>query len=764
MRKGVLSILVILAVAVGILPGGILSVHAVNAVAMIEQTPYETLQEAIDAAGEGDTVVLVQDISDSDSVTVSGKILTLALNGHALGFAPNKTLEMESTSNMKIFGPGIIVEEVPSGAAVSVTGTVPMGESGYLFIREDVVLQGYNALSVESTGEMKVIVEGALFALNHENGNAGTGLHVSGDGAQVIIAPTARLSATGHGIYCAGDAVVNMKGGTVTGDKTGIEMRAGDLLIEDGTVTANADMTAVESNADGATTVGAGVAIAKLTAGTQVGVTVVGGNILGHTALNQADPGNAGPEGVDIAVHGGLFSVIHGGETIVNSTQLTEFIHQGFFRRFPEGVGVEPGAPYLAAETHMEDLGDRCLVTEHTHDFDGDVWLVSHTGKYHPCKADGCPIPDSEFAHIPEESGYMAHSFTGENGICTGCDHYPVWVVDVAVTPENMSDVLGDGKVSYDPATKTLHLNDAVFGQSYYGIYAVENITVEYSGTNVIDPTHIVIWAEKELTLKGGQNATLALGSDFGGIATQKKLVIDGGSLNISAVTYGIICNSACQDFEEVGLVIKNNAEIYARVEVLDTDRNNSALVWLGKADTVGFDALGSALPLAGGELPVDVSEIYEEVNGGTGAVEVRFYVMDKTDPESYAKTLYIKHTHSGGTACESQAKCEVCGEPYGAVKGHGLVHVQAKTATAAGDGNIEHWYCETCGKYFTDSEGTDEIAKAQITVKYTAPPPTGDETPILLGTVLMASSALAALWLVAAGSTKKRYPGNRQL
>ena len=35
--------------------------------------------------------------------------------------------------------------------------------------------------------------------------------------------------------------------------------------------------------------------------------------------------------------------------------------------------------------------------------------------------------------------------------------------------------------------------------------------------------------------------------------------------------------------------------------------------------------------------------------------------------------------------------------------------------ATATADGNIEYWYCEGCGKYFSDKDGTNEIKKADI-------------------------------------------------
>ena len=65
----------------------------------------------------------------------------------------------------------------------------------------------------------------------------------------------------------------------------------------------------------------------------------------------------------------------------------------------------------------------------------------------------------------------------------------------------------------------------------------------------------------------------------------------------------------------------------------------------------------------------------------------------------------------SGGKAtCRDKAKCEACGAEYGKLdaKNHAdLKHVPAKAATWVAEGNIEYWYCEGCGRYFSDSEGT---------------------------------------------------------
>ena len=80
----------------------------------------------------------------------------------------------------------------------------------------------------------------------------------------------------------------------------------------------------------------------------------------------------------------------------------------------------------------------------------------------------------------------------------------------------------------------------------------------------------------------------------------------------------------------------------------------------------------------------------------------------------------------SGGTAtCKAKAVCEICKESYGSFDPNNhadLKHIDAKAATAAAEGNIEYWYCDGCGKYFSDAAATKEITKAD-TVTPKLPP-----------------------------------------
>ena len=100
----------------------------------------------------------------------------------------------------------------------------------------------------------------------------------------------------------------------------------------------------------------------------------------------------------------------------------------------------------------------------------------------------------------------------------------------------------------------------------------------------------------------------------------------------------------------------------------------------------------------------------------------------------------------SGGTAtCTHKAVCTVCGGEYGEFdpKNHtNLKHFPAKAATKTTEGNIEYWYCEGCGKYFSDKDGTKEIKKADtVTAKLPKSPPTGDNSNLMLWIALLLAS-----------------------
>ena len=117
---------------------------------------------------------------------------------------------------------------------------------------------------------------------------------------------------------------------------------------------------------------------------------------------------------------------------------------------------------------------------------------------------------------------------------------------------------------------------------------------------------------------------------------------------------------------------------------------------------------------------------------------------------------------HTGGKAtCAEKAVCEVCGKAYGEFDANNhsdLKHIDAKAATKDAEGNIEYWYCEGCGKYFSDKDGTKEIKKADtVTAKLkddSKLPQTGDISNLALWIALFGGAAIGTTIV----SRKKKY------
>lgn len=117
----------------------------------------------------------------------------------------------------------------------------------------------------------------------------------------------------------------------------------------------------------------------------------------------------------------------------------------------------------------------------------------------------------------------------------------------------------------------------------------------------------------------------------------------------------------------------------------------------------------------------------------------------------------------SGGKAtCRDKAKCAACGKTYGELDAENhadLKHIPAKAATWVAEGNIEYWYCEGCGRYFSDRDGTKEIRRADtVTAKRKSSsaaakpeddpksPGTGDTSNLALWIALLFASGGAAI------------------
>ena len=117
------------------------------------------------------------------------------------------------------------------------------------------------------------------------------------------------IGSTGTGIYAAGYANWNIEGGSITGNNTAIEIRAGKMTIDGGTYTSNKDPFDVEPNGSGTTTAGAALGISQHTTNLPLEVTVNGGTFNGAYAIWEKDvQDDVARDKIKLTVNDGTFN------------------------------------------------------------------------------------------------------------------------------------------------------------------------------------------------------------------------------------------------------------------------------------------------------------------------------------------------------------------------------------------------------------------------------------------------------------------------
>lgn len=211
----------------------------------------------------------------------------------------------------------------------------------------------------------KVVSNSTKYAAIQGNGSAPTATVDKGNTEINIYEGAIVTSVYDVAIYHPQYGQLNVYGGEITGT-TGIEMRAGVLTVDGGTITGTANPSSSTANGNGSTTVGVGIAIAQHTTKAVIDVSVAGGTIKGYKALVEVNPqGNTVQDVEKIALNitGGNFETINGGTVAVESENLTEFIAGGTF-----SSGVEK--KYLVTDIKLEEKEDGSFVAK-------NYWSIS---------------------------------------------------------------------------------------------------------------------------------------------------------------------------------------------------------------------------------------------------------------------------------------------------------------------------------------------------------------------------------------------------
>ena len=213
-------------------------------------------------------ITLTQDVELSARTDLAGEVREINLAGHTLTAADNIDL-MKLTEGAQVTVKNGTLVAKGTGAGVIVDGKSKLVLDGVTLTSGS-----YPAVMVQGTGGAVEINGGSITT---ENQNA---VYVHGntaEGSQITIGNGAVITSNGDGLYLAGPAVTNIGKATITGDEAGVEIRAGELYVNGATITSNGTYSEPNSNGNGSTTVGAGIAVAQHTTNQNIVVKVGNG-------------------------------------------------------------------------------------------------------------------------------------------------------------------------------------------------------------------------------------------------------------------------------------------------------------------------------------------------------------------------------------------------------------------------------------------------------------------------------------------------------
>lgn len=228
----------------------------------------------------------------------SGKVIIAMANVTIKDSVGNGRIESTSTSG----GSSAAIRVGTAGTDKDITVTI---ESGTMKGRDcGIFVAGINS---------KLVVNGGYIEGTNGFGVSGNGSMKNGVpeyGPTTITINGGKIIGGGTGIYHPQVGQLMINNGEITG-KTGVEIRAGGLIVSGGTITATGDSTSTDPNGNGSTTVGAAIAVVQHTTKQPINVKINGGSFNGVSALYEANPQNNPDDAtkqVGIVVDGGTFN------------------------------------------------------------------------------------------------------------------------------------------------------------------------------------------------------------------------------------------------------------------------------------------------------------------------------------------------------------------------------------------------------------------------------------------------------------------------
>ena len=274
-----------------------------------------SLDDLKDAAANGGEYVLQSDMAFTEPLVVGGD-MTLDLNGHSItaeGETLNKVLNTSDALVLVRRGAKLTINDSSNGK-----GSIDTGEKEAIYAAVKLTdtndgTSGDAATLVVNGGVLK----GYYYGIAGNGTRHNTTININGGEIGSVV--------NGLAIYHPQNGNITVNGGTLSSD-TGIEMRAGHLVVNGGTIVGNGDPFAEAGNPSGSTINGAAVAVSQHSTDLDLLVEVFGGELSGEYALYEKDLQNdTARDKISLKVAGGKFN---GG---VYSDNCENFVSGGIF-------------------------------------------------------------------------------------------------------------------------------------------------------------------------------------------------------------------------------------------------------------------------------------------------------------------------------------------------------------------------------------------------------------------------------------------------
>ena len=319
-------------------------------VAEIGTTGYTSLDKAVAAAYDGDTIVMLKNTNLAGDLTIS-KSIKLNLNGSTVDTGTSNILVEDGT--LDVIGTGTITGKPSSHKLIYLKGSTDAEAENYsnLTIGKDVTVEATDAYGIMVSSN-----NNCAYGVNIEvNGKVDSpyGIYVNGQ-INKITGNVPNITINGevfNGIYAAGYANWTLNAGATMTGEAPLSLKSGNFVINGGTYTATgAYADPAVGNNNGSEDTGAALSLTSNDTYAKIlNVTVNGGTFISTygnavyegIALDDGEPVAAASYAV-LSINGGMFKGADGKAVVaINEAAEKKVLAGGFY-------STEPDVSYIA--------------------------------------------------------------------------------------------------------------------------------------------------------------------------------------------------------------------------------------------------------------------------------------------------------------------------------------------------------------------------------------------------------------------------------